>query len=95
MSAQPSDEDRLKSILREVVVEVLDQRRDWFTTVVAEAMDTVLRQQLQLDETTKQQARQRFERHFGTLPAHSAGSADNEQIDADLAQIYAATGEQP
>jgi hypothetical protein len=48
----------------------------------------VRRQQLQLDEAAKQQARQCFERHFGTLPAHYAGSAENEQIDADLAQSY-------
>lgn len=90
MITQIADEARLKTILREVLVEVLDQRRDWFTTVVAEAMDTVLRQQLQFDEAAKQQARQRFERHFGTLSADYAGSAENEQIDADLAQAYAA-----
>jgi hypothetical protein len=47
-------------------------------------------QQLQFDETIKQQARQRFERHFGTLAADNAGSAENEQIDADLAQADAA-----
>jgi hypothetical protein len=47
-------------------------------------------QRLQLDEAAKQQARQRFERHFGTLSADYAGSAENEQIDADLAQAYAA-----
>ena len=90
MITQIADEARLKTILREVLVEVLDQRRDWFTTVVAEAVDTVLRQQLQFDEAAKQQARQRFERHFGTLSADYAGSAENEQIDADLAQAYAA-----
>lgn len=39
MITQLSDEDRLKTILREVLVEVLDQRRDWFTAVVAEAME--------------------------------------------------------
>ncbi len=43
-----------------------------------------------LQKTTRQQARQRFERHFGTLSADYAGSAENEQIDADLAQAYAA-----
>jgi hypothetical protein len=123
MITQIADEDRLKTILREVLVEILDQRRDWFTAVVAEAMedavlvraikegeDTALvkpsgvviadfdrpsshmvrRQQLQFDETIKQQARQRFERHFGTLAAENAGSAENEQIDADLAQADAA-----
>jgi hypothetical protein len=39
MITQIADEDRLKTILREVLVEVLDQRRDWFTAVVAEAME--------------------------------------------------------
>lgn len=39
MITQLSDEDRLKTLLREVLVEVLDQRRDWFTAVVAEAME--------------------------------------------------------
>ena len=39
MITQIADEDRLKTILREVLVEVLDQRREWFTAVVAEAME--------------------------------------------------------
>ena len=38
MIEQLPDEDRLRTILREALVEVLDQRRDWFIAVVAEAM---------------------------------------------------------
>lgn len=44
-------------------------------------------------ESARQRARQRFERHFGTLPASVAGSVANEDIDADLALAYAATHE--
>jgi hypothetical protein len=41
-----------------------------------------------LTEQEAQEARERFERHFGTV---SFGSADNEQIDADLAREYGRT----
>lgn len=51
------------------------------------------RKQRYRTETAKQRARQRFERHFGTLSVSYAGSLDNEQIDADLAQAYGATHE--
>ncbi|MCE7983706.1 MAG: hypothetical protein DYG89_21230 [Caldilinea sp. CFX5] len=53
MITQLSDEDRLKTILREVLVEVLDQRRDWFTAVVAEAMeDTAVMRAIKEGEET-------------------------------------------
>lgn len=39
MITQISDDDRLKTLLKEVLVEVLDQRRDWFAAVVAEAIE--------------------------------------------------------
>lgn len=52
------------------------------------------RKQPPLSESTKEHARQRFERHFGTLPTSMAGGVDNEQIDADLAQAYAVTHEE-
>ena len=45
-------------------------------------------------ETAKQRARQRFERHFGTLSVNHSGSIDNDQIDADLAQAYGANAEE-
>lgn len=48
----------------------------------------------QRSELARQRARQRFERHFGTLAASVAGSVTNEQIDADLALAYAATHEE-
>lgn len=36
-----------------------------------------------------QEARQRFERHFGAVRLGHATGADNEGIDADLARAYA------
>jgi hypothetical protein len=48
----------------------------------------------QRSEAAKQQARERFERQFGTLSVEYATGADNEQIDADLAQAYIATHEE-
>ena len=49
------------------------------------------RKRRQRSEAAKQQARERFERHFGVLDLGYATGADNEQIDADLAQAYLAT----
>ncbi len=40
-------------------------------------------------EAEKQAARDRFERHFGTLKADDVTYLDNERIDADLAREYA------
>lgn len=48
----------------------------------------------QRTEAAKQQARERFEHHFGTLNLEDATGADNEQIDADLAQAYLAAHEE-
>lgn len=48
----------------------------------------------QRSEAAKQQARERFERQFGALNLEDATGADNEQIDADLAQAYLATHEE-
>jgi len=55
----------------------------------------VQRKRRHRNEAAKQRARQRFERHFGTLDVGYATSVDNEQIDADLAHAYAATHEGP
>ena len=43
----------------------------------------------------QQAALARFERHFGEVDRADATGADNEQIDADLAQEYADTHEAP
>ena len=43
----------------------------------------------------QQAARARFERHFGEVDLTDATGADNEQIDADLAQEYVDTHEAP
>lgn len=48
----------------------------------------------QPSEAAKQQARERFESHFGALNLGYATGVDNEQIDADLAQAYLATHEE-
>ncbi len=52
------------------------------------------RKQRHRSEAAKQRARERFERHFGALNVGYATGADNEQIDADLAQAYMATHEE-
>jgi hypothetical protein len=48
---------------------------------------------LLLNETEKNVARARFERHFGTLELSSSTDLDNESIDADLGREYASTHE--
>jgi hypothetical protein len=45
------------------------------------------------DESARQAARERFERHFGEIKQGGAMDADNERIDADLAGEYADTHE--
>lgn len=40
-----------------------------------------------------EEARERFERHFGSVDLGRATGAGNESIDADLAREYAATHE--
>ncbi len=42
-----------------------------------------------MSEEEKQTARQRFERHFGSLNLGYATGVDNEAIDRDLARTYA------
>jgi hypothetical protein len=44
---------------------------------------------LLLDEAEKNAARERFERHFGTLALGDSTDLDNESIDVDLAREYA------
>ena len=44
-------------------------------------------------EAEKEAARRRFESHFGELSCGYPTGADNDSIDADLAQEYAATHE--
>ena len=39
MTVIPTDETRLKALLKEALVEVLEQRREWFTALVAEALE--------------------------------------------------------
>jgi len=52
------------------------------------------RKQRRRSEAAQQRARERFERHLGAFDLGYATGADNEQIDADLAQAYATTHEE-
>jgi hypothetical protein len=47
-----------------------------------------------LNESQMDEARLRFERHFGEVSVPSAVGLDNEQIDADLAREYADSQEE-
>jgi len=54
MTVTLSDETRLKALLKEALVEVLEQRREWFSTLVAEALeDIALVQAIKEGETTE------------------------------------------
>ncbi|WP_129676947.1 hypothetical protein [Candidatus Chloroploca sp. Khr17] len=39
MSVTLSDETRLKALLKEALVEVLEQRREWFSALMVEALE--------------------------------------------------------
>ncbi|WP_129628278.1 hypothetical protein [Candidatus Oscillochloris fontis] len=39
MTVTLSDETRLKALLKEALVEVLEQRREWFSMLLAEALE--------------------------------------------------------
>lgn len=54
-----SDETRLKALLKEALFEVLDQRREWLSAVVAEAFeDIALVQAIKEGETTEAVSRE-------------------------------------
>jgi hypothetical protein len=49
-----ADETRLKQLLKEALVEVLEQRREWFSALMAEALeDVALVQAIKEGETTE------------------------------------------
>ncbi len=49
-----ADETRLKALLKEALVEVLEQRREWFSALMAEALeDVALVQAIKEGETTE------------------------------------------
>jgi hypothetical protein len=53
MAMTLSDETRLKALLKEALVEVLEQRREWFSTLLTEALeDIALVQAIKEGETT-------------------------------------------
>jgi hypothetical protein len=41
MAVTLSDETRLKGLLKEALVEVLEQRREWFSTLIVEALEDI------------------------------------------------------
>ena len=41
MAVTLSDETRFKALLKEAFVEVLEQRREWFSTLMAEALEDI------------------------------------------------------
>jgi hypothetical protein len=47
-----------------------------------------------IDEVEKNVARERFERHFGSLELEDGIGLDNESIDADLRREYTSTHEE-
>lgn len=54
MAVTLSDEARLKALLKEALVEVLEQRREWFSELVVEALeDTALVQAMKEGETSE------------------------------------------
>jgi hypothetical protein len=67
MTSATADELRLRSLLKEVLTEVLDQRRDWFLDLVAEAVeDVALVQAIKEGEATESASRDEI---FGLLRA--------------------------
>ena len=54
MAVTLSDETRLKALLKEALVEVLEQRREWFSTLMVEALeDIALVQAIKEGETSE------------------------------------------
>ena len=54
MAVPLSDETRLKALLKEALVEVLDQRQEWFSALLTEALeDIALVQAIKEGETTE------------------------------------------
>ena len=54
MTTTLPDEMRLKALLKEALVEVLEQRREWFSTLMVEALeDVALVQAIKEGETSE------------------------------------------
>jgi hypothetical protein len=41
MSVTVSDETQLKALLKEALIEVLEQRREWFSAILVEALEDI------------------------------------------------------
>jgi hypothetical protein len=80
----------LKLELSDEVFTALEQQAKSAGTSPAHLIATLLEEKYQpLSEAENQQARERFERHFGEVEAPYAVGSDNEKIDEDLAKAYA------
>ena len=86
--------------LNDEVYNALQQRANLLGLDLSELAATSLEQQYRLTKTKdqrteaeKEAARQRFERHIGSISGYPTG-ADNESIDADLAKEYASNHEE-
>ena len=86
--------------LNDEVYNALQQRANLLGIDLSELAATSLEQQYRLTKTKdqrteaeKEAARQRFERHIGSISGYPTG-ADNESIDADLAKEYASNHEE-
>ena len=72
MTVTPTDETRLKALLKEALVEVLEQRREWFTALMAEALeDSALVQALKAGATSEVMSRDEI---FALLGAKGSGT---------------------
>ena len=78
-------------LLRKAVQQLI---ADFQSPPATSALLQMIRPRQQRSEVANQHARERFNRHLGALNFGYATGADNEQIDADLAQAYLATHEE-
>lgn len=86
--------------LSDEVYAALQQQAKILGIDLSELVTTSLERQYRLNknkdqrtEAEKEAARQRFERHIGSISGYPPG-ADNESIDADLAREYASNHEE-
>lgn len=67
MASSAADDMHLKALFKEALFEVLDQRRDWFLSVVTEALeDSALVQAIKAGEETETVSREEIFRLLGT-----------------------------
>ena len=79
--------------LRETTYSALEQQAETkglsASNLAAKSLERQYRSQSKIDLKSQAEARERFERHFGSVSLGRATGVDNESIDADLAREYA------